>query len=1057
MIRIDALVDRVKEHGQTACAITDHGTLAGVVKFTDSCLKRGIKPIIGMEAYIAPDSRFRKHYPKDPETKKPTHSASHIILIAKTAKGWDNLRILSTKGFTEGFYKKPRIDHELLERHSEGLIVSTACIGGDISAHLQAGLTIEGEGKVPFDPGLAAMKIAWYVSVFGENFYIELQEHFSEAQTAINNWYRERYPAEMTYASADCHYINEEDEDTHDTLIAAASASGKTDPKRWAFPTDQCWLKSTQEMEPYFSESELTNTRRIADSIEFELPLRKQWFMPELPADIIEKSTPKEVFRANCVLGLLERLDWPTIEEAPDYKKRLDYEMDVFVKGGFVEYALILWDLMRWCKQNGILTGDGRGSGAGSLVLFALGITNVDPVLRDCPFERFINPGRIANFAPPDVDLDFPQTRRQDVLAYLRERYGEKNVCQIGTYATLGAPALIRKLAPVLGLPFGITAQLTATIPGGDSFQGKGPAGEIKGLTLEDIYRQSDRFRQLIDGLKDQGSALLHYGKGLQELGDHASTHASGVIIANRPVEDLIPLMTAKSGTKEELTLAQFDMFDVEAVGLLKFDILGLKTLDVLDYVKKMILAHDDPNFDWEKIDLEDPAAMALLTSGHTIGIFQAEGEGFGRLLPQTKPKTIADLAILTSLCRPGPSLAGATASYVRRRQGIEAITYDIPALRPILEGSLGVLAFQEQIMEIAHKLAGFTLSEADELRKVMGKKIRDKMPLYQRKFVDGLESHSNISPHQGQKLWETIVPMAEYVFNKSHAVAYSYTTAKCAYAKAHYPAYFLAAAMTSEITGAGAGLQLPTLIRDALRTNCLVLPPNINQSSVGYAALDPQTILLGLKAVRGIGDASAEAIVAARERGGPFTSRQDFRSRLSPTEANKGHLEALIAAGAFDEMEDTNRLIDVAQLQSEFHLFGFYLSGHPCEIYRQTWLDKFPDIKTLDEILTDWRKETAFVHGKYGRKQVNRFKESHVRCIVTKIEKKKSKRTQKFNQFFDIEDETGSMKIMLRQERYAQFGSPEIKKGSMLDLVGRKEESDFGGGYFGPSALLLL
>lgn len=1063
MVRIESLVKKVAEDGQTACAITDHGTLAGIVKFTEACKKRDIKPIIGEEFYIAPDSRFRKKYARG------EHSSSHLILLAKTARGWDNLRTLSTLAYTEGFYRKPRIDHELLARHSEGLICTTACMGSDIAVHLMAGLDADGEGKVEFRPSIAAAKMAWYASLFGDDFYIELQDHGPEStQAAINEWYRERYAPEKTIATADCHYLNQEDYDTHDTLLCCNTVSHKHDVERWRFPTDQCWLKTHDEMAERFYPHELENTQRVADSIEFELPLRKQWFMPELPDDILSHEghpgkilTSEEIFHRRCWEGLCDRLkifndyEW---EEIPHYRDRLNYEIEVFQKAGFIEYALILWDLMRWCREQGIMTGDGRGSGAGSLVLFALGVVNVDPIARNCPFERFINPGRIENFSPPDVDLDFPKSRRQEVLSFLRSRYGDDRCCHIGTYSTFGAAKIVKKLQPVLGLDMGDVTRISAIIPEGESsLQGAGPASEPHGLSLDDVWNQSDEFRKIIERMGEMGAWLLHYARGLRSLGTHSSTHASGLVIASRPVAELVPLMVAKSSsTKEEITLAQLDMFDVEALGLVKFDILGLETLDVLADTERAIRATHDADFSFDQIDLDDPAAYDLLAAGRTTGIFQASGGGFGRLLPQAKPRNVEDLAVLTSLCRPGPSLSGDTEVYLRRRQGVEAVTYDIPELEALLAANYGVLAFQEDIMNIAHRLAGFTLAEADELRKVMGKKQIDKMPKYREKFISGLEMHSDISPHVGDKLWEKLVPMAQYVFNRSHAMAYSYTTAKCAYAKAHYPAYFIAAAMTAEISGTGQGEDLPMLVRDAQIEGCHLLPPDINNSEAGYVALDPKTILLGLLSIKGVGPAAVEAILAARTAHGPFSSIEELRERVPPKSANKAVLANLVRAGAFDDLGHA-RDIPEDQLAEEFELFGFHLSGHPCLHNRFAWQEENPSLVTLQEIIDEWKRVRVIKHGKYGRRAVMEFPEHHTRVLVTKLTKKKSKKTQGFMLMLDIEDETNTLKMIVNEKALIKFGNPPIKKGSIIDLIGKKSDPDRWAGYFDASSLKVL
>lgn len=1075
IVRIEALVDRVTELGQVACAITDHGTLAGAVKFTDACLKKGIKPILGMEAYIAPDSRHRKKYAKG------EHSYSHLILLAKNAEGWENLKRLSTLSYSEGFYKKPRIDHALLKQYRKGLIVTSACIGGDIAIHLRGGFAEgEEEAKVEYNAEIAKAKAMWYLSLFEDDFYFEMQSYGKEYQEQLNAFYRAFVPASQRTCSADCHYVMPDEHDTHDTLICSANPKAKkwNDNERWRFPADQFFVKSEEEMLRNFLPQEVANTRRIADKIDFELPLRKQFFMPELPSDITANGGGDEVesFKKYCREGLVDRVirpdgvagvelyssgftkqriyDDPTF--VPEYRDRLEYEMDVFIRARFTGYALLLFDLMRFCRDNAIFTGDGRGSGAGSLVLYALGITHVDPVQRDLPFERFINAGRLERFAPPDVDLDFPQSRREEVVSYLRERYGSERVAQIGTYATLGPPATIKKIAPALGIDHGTINRLCSLIPATASVQGSGAASSITDstVTLDKIYAEVPAFQQIIDSLGNTGLWLLHYARGIQRLGTHASKHASGVLITDRPVVDVVPLMTAVGDSQRENLLSQFDMFDAEAMGLVKFDILGLKTLDVLAYVEEQIKANDDPGFSFHDIDLDDPLAYTLMRQGKTVGIFQAEGAGFGGLLPQIRPSTVEHLAALTSLCRPGPMLAGITSKYIKRIRGEEIVTYDIPALEPILKKNFGCIVFQEDIMSIAHRLAGYSLSEADDLRKIMGKKQIDKMPKQKEKFLQGLEANTGTPRALGEKLWNEIAAMAEYVFNRSHAMAYSYITAKTAWAKAHYPAYFIAAAMTSEIRGDGK--ELPALLQDAKYLHVALRYPDINRSQEGYEAEGANAIRVGLLGITGVGPKAVETILVERATNGPFKSRDDFRSRIAPKACNAAVLAALENAGAFDALEGRTRLVTTERLMEELSLFGFFLSGHPVERLRQAWAAECDDLVTIAQVLGDTDRESYYVRGQFGRRREFGYTERRLRCVVTKVEKKKAKQAGAFNLVIDLEDETGSAKCFLSQKNLNAFGNPEIKKSTFVEIIGRRAEAKWEG-YIDASKLQVI
>lgn len=1053
MIRIPELAEKVAEHKMSACAITDHGNLAGVVKFTEAMLKKGVKPILGEEFYIAPDSRFRNKYGKG------EHRYSHLILLAKNEIGWKNLMALSTKAYTEGFSMKPRIDKALLREHHEGLICTSACIGGDVAIYLKGGLDFEGSAKVPYDPARAAENIAWYFNLFEDDFYLEVQSH-DDAHDAIAEWYRARYPASQIVATADAHYLNAADCDTHDTLLCCGTYARKADPERWRFPTDQCWVKTEEEMWGRFLPVEIENTVRVAEKVDFELPLRKQFHMPMLPDDVAEGDSIAK-FKRECWNGLGQRIwsawgtvvDEHTAETEPfyPYVKRLEYEMAMFIKAEFVEYALLLWDLMRWCAERDILTGDGRGSGAGSLVLYSLGITNVDPIARDCPFERFLNPGRLERFAPPDVDLDFPQDRRQEVIEFLRQRYGEDQVCQIGTYGTLGPAQLIRKLQKPLDIDYGLMERMCKLIPDGESsIQGSGAAGNVSGMTLDDVYMKVPQFQQIVDQMGDLGKWLMHYGRGLAKLGTHSSKHASGICITNQPVANLLPLMM---DAERERVMAQLDMFDVEALGVIKFDVLGIKTLTGLAYVRDMIRKHVDPEFDFAKVDLDDPEPYRLLHEGRTSGIFQAEGGGFGALLPQIKPSTVEHLCALTSLCRPGPKISGITDRYVRRARGEEEVTYKIPQLEPILKRNYGVMAYQEDIMAIAHQLAGFTLAEADDLRKIMGKKQRDKMPGQREKFLRGLEAHSGISPALGEELWAEIAAFAEYGFNRAHAMAYSYLTAKCTWAKWYYPAYFLAGAMSLEVQGDGK--ELPALLSDARHLGVTLLPPDINDGQEEYHAMDRKSIRVGLLGIRDVGEKAVEAILRERALNGPYKSKDDFRNRLPAKAVNVKVFTALQAAGAFDSLDGRTRLVTTERLIEEFNLFGFFLSGHPCNLMRDTWKAQDGEIVTLADVESEWEREAYYVQGRHGRTRKFGFQERTVCAVVTKFETKKSKRADgKIMLFMDIEDETGRSKMIINQTQLQKMGNPAIAKGSILKIRGRKADPDRFAGHFDALAI---
>jgi DNA polymerase-3 subunit alpha len=860
--RLEDVLAAARAAEMPAMALTDHGNLFGAVKFYNAARRAGVEPILGIEAYVAPG----RHTDRDPARR----STNHLVLLARSEQGYRNLLQLTTRSFLDGFYYKPRVDRELLRAHAEGLVCLSACLKGEINERIIAGQEAAAE-RVARD----------YLEIFGEgNFYLELQDHGIAAQRHANEVLCRiaRRLGVPVVATNDCHYLRRQDATAHDVLLCIGTQKALTDPNRLRYASDQFYLKNGDEMAALFPDcpEAIENTLRIAEQCRLELPSGAQ--LPAFP--VPEGHTLESFFAAACREGLDERLRelgrGGTDERAADeiYRERLEQEIAVIARMEFAGYFLIVWDFIRHARAQGIPVGPGRGSAAGSLVAWALRITDIDPLRYGLVFERFLNPERVSL---PDIDIDFCMRRRGEVIQYVSEKYGRDRVAQIITFGTLGPKAVVRDVGRVLGLPHGKVDRIAKLIP--------------------DMTKSVEEAVESVPALREEAGAdsevaqVLAIGGRLGGLTRHASVHAAGVVISPQPIEQLVPLCR----TANEEIVTQWDKDVVEGLGLLKMDFLGLRTLTVLDDAQRM-LRHQGIDLDLDRVPLDDAATLQLFCDGRTDGIFQFESSGMKDLLRRVQPSRFEDLAALNALYRPGALEGGTVKQYVECKQGLRRPKYLLPQVQPILEETYGVIVYQEQVMRIAQEVAGFTMGEGDLLRKAMGKKIPEVMGQQKEKFLTGAE-RNGVSRGKAAQLWEYIAPFAGYGFNKSHSVAYAMLAYKTAYLKAHYPVAFMAAMLTSEM---GSKDNVAKYSRECRQLGLRILPPEINQSEWAFTAVG-DAIRFGLGAVKGVGETAVEAILAARRQVGRFRSLAHLAAEVDLRTLNRGVFEALIKSGALD------------------------------------------------------------------------------------------------------------------------------------------------------------
>jgi DNA polymerase-3 subunit alpha len=860
--QIDPLVQQIKSFGQPAVAMTDHGNMFGAIEFYRKAKEAGIKPIIGCEAYMAPGSRFAK------DSALAHNDYYHLILLASNLTGYQNLIKLVSKAYLEGFYYKPRIDKEILKQHHEGLIALSGCLSGEIPYLI---------GQNNFD---GAMQVAGeFQELFGKDqFYLEVQANGLEHQLVANRGLVDIHKklGIPLAGTNDCHYLKKEDARPHDLMLCLQTGKTINEPNRLKFDTDQLYLKSTEEMTAAFHElpQAVSNTCRIAEQCALELALNKTY----LPQYQVPEGHTRETYLDHLATeGLAARLrERPSKIPTATYEQRLREELFVICTMGFAGYFLIVWDIIRFARSRGIPVGPGRGSAAGSLVAYALRITDLDPLVYTLLFERFLNPERVSL---PDIDMDFCMDRRGEVINYVVEKYGNDHVAQIITFGTLGAKAAIRDVGRVLEIPYAEVDKVAKLIP------------NQLNITLQQALEQEPQLRDLVQ-TDAKVKELMGIAQSLEGLARHASTHAAGVVISDEPLTNHVPLY---KGANDEI-VTQYSMGDVEKIGLVKFDFLGLKTLTMIQRAVSLINeGHPDASpFEIDTIPFDDPKPFALLSSGKTTGLFQLESSGMRDLLTGLKPDRFEDIIAIIALYRPGPM--DLIPDFIKRKQGKIPITYEVPDLEPILKDTYGVIVYQEQVMAIANRVAGFSLGQADILRRAMGKKKPEEMAKLRAQFLEGA-AKKKIAEKKAEKLYELIQKFAGYGFNKSHAAAYAVLCYQTAYLKAHHPTEFMAALMTSDMGNADKIVGYFTECRDL---GIKVLPPDVNESQKNFAVVQ-EGIRFGLAAIKNVGEGAVESIIAIRNETGPFRSFFDFCRRVDLHKVNKRMLEGLIKAGAFD------------------------------------------------------------------------------------------------------------------------------------------------------------
>ncbi len=1024
-LKIEEMTKKAKALGMPAVALTDHGNMFGALELYNICKKFEIKPIIGQEFYIAKGTRF--------DRKEAGEKGSyHLVLLAKNETGLKNLMKLSSIAFVEGFYYKPRIDKDILEKYSEGLIALSACIQGEIPL-----LYLKGQKEE------AAKAAKWYKNLFGEDFYLEIQDHGMREQKTANKGVIEiakNLDIELV-ATNDAHYLNKDDWEAHDILLCVQTGKKLKDEKRMRFPTKEFYFKTGEEMFQLFREvpEAILNTLKIAEKIDLKLK-DSEYHLPNYK--VPEKYTYETYLKKLAEEGLAKRfreLDIKDGETKRRYKERLHYELKIIGDMGFPGYFLIVWDFINWAKQNGIPVGPGRGSAAGSLVAYSIGITDIDPLRFNLLFERFLNPERVTM---PDIDVDICQDGRDKVIQYVREKYGNDKVCQIITFGTLKPKGVIRDVGRVLDIPYGEVDKIAKLIP-----------NDAK--TIENALEKAPELKELVEQ-EELYQKMTQIASKLQGLTRQTGVHAAGVVITPEILTNFIPLARSKEG---DIT-TQYEMGQVENLGLLKMDFLGLKTLTIIDQTIKLTEQTRKTKTDLQKLSLEDKKTYELLQKGNTVGVFQLESPGMRNLMKRLKPESIEDIVALVALYRPGPLNSGMAESYIKRKHGEEPVDYIFPELEPYLKETYGLFIYQEQIMQIANILAGYSLGEADLLRRAMGKKKKEIMDQQREIFVKRAVERG-YPKEKVEKLFDDITKFAEYGFNKSHSAAYGYLAYITAYLKAHFPQELMATMMTIDYDNAD---EIVKLTKDCRENGIEILPPDINSSDAKFT-IENGKIRFGLAGIKGVGEKAGEAIASAREKEGKFEDLYDFCEKVDMRQANRKVLEALIKAGAFDSTgynratlfntldkamaaaqsiqktkskglmnlfgEETSVIrkeyIETAEWQEQVKLeyersaIGFYLSGHP---------------------LLEYQSIVPFNFNTSSHK--NEWKDEQGVTIAGAITGMKARRTQRGEMWATVEitDLEGVINILVFPNIYREV-SEILTEGNVIIVKGiaRKEE----------------
>ena len=1031
--RIEELADRVAALGQTACALTDHGVMYGVIDFYRACKARGIHPVIGCEVYLAPHSRFDRSY-----VNGEWHS--HLILLCENMTGYRNLIHMVSLGFAEGFYMKPRIDMELLRQHSEGLICLSACLAGAIPRAIAEG-DMDGAYELCED----------FLEIFDrDHFYLEVQDHGIEVQKKVNEGLF-KLAEELNIglvATNDAHYLTKKDARIQDVLMAIQMGKTVDDPTRMKFETQEFYIKDADEMAALFPDhpEALENTVRIAERCQVEFEFGK-YHLPEF--DVPQGYTALEYLQKLCDEGFAKR--YPNDDGT--VRARLQYEIDMITQMGFVDYFLIVSDFIGYAKSQGIPVGPGRGSAAGSVVSYCLGITDLDPIHYSLYFERLLNPERVSM---PDIDVDFCYVRRPEVIDYVTRKYGKDHVAQIVTFGTMAARGAIRDVGRALDIPYNEVDVVAKQVP-----------NELH-ITIEKALSVNPELKKLYDE-KPQVRELIDTARALEGMPRHASTHAAGVVITKDPVDTYVPL-----ARNDEQMVTQFTMTTLEELGLLKMDFLGLRNLTVIADAEKMIRRHT-PDFDIEKVDMNDKATYEMLGRGSTMGVFQLESAGITNVVTGLQPQSIEDITAVVALYRPGPMQS--IPRYIECRHHPEKVTYKHPLLEPILKVTYGCMIYQEQVMQVFQSLAGYSLGKADMVRRAMSKKKMKELEKERVNFIHGNEAlgidgavKRGVPEKVAASLFDEIMDFANYAFNKAHAVCYAVVSFRTAYLKCHYPREYMAALLTSVLDWSD---KISEYIQAAREMGISVLPPDVNESFDGFS-VSGRDIRFGLAAVKGVGRSFMKQLVEEREAGGLFASFQDFCERMYDRELNRRALESLIKAGSFDSMgyrrsqllkicgpvvdaiaqsrrkniegqidlfgmgneavQDTQiALPDIPELSKrellsmEKETTGLYLSGHPMDEYRE--LARQADAASIRKIIDDLSGESekpAYRDGMNVR----------LACVITGV-RLKSTKNGSMMAYVTVEDESASIELVVFPRALQQCGAYLTEDSAVL-LTGR-------------------
>ena len=1015
--KINEYVSRVKELGMKSAAITDHGVMFGCIDFYKAAKAAGIKPIIGCEVYVAPGSRF------DKEKGKEEDRYYHLVLLAETQEGYQNLIKIVSYGFVDGFYYKPRVDMELLEQYHEGIIALSACLAGEVARNLARGFYEEGKE--------AALR---YEKIFGKgNFFLELQDHGIPEQSQVNHELirMSRETGIELVATNDVHYTYSSDAEAHDILLCVQTGKSLKDENRMRYEGGQYYVKSEEEMRrlfPYAPEA-IENTGKIAERCNVEI----EFGVTKLPRfDVPAGYTAWEYLNKLCFEGLDKRYT----DNKEELRNRLNYELGVIKDMGYVDYFLIVWDFIRYAREQGIIVGPGRGSAAGSLVSYTLGITKLDPIKYDLLFERFLNPERVSM---PDIDVDFCFERRQEVIDYVVEKYGKDQVVQIVTFGTMAARGVIKDVGRVMDVPYVQCDTIAKMIP------------QELNITIDKAMKANPELKKIYE-TDETVRKLIDMSRRLEGLPRHTSMHAAGVVISQKPVMEYVPLSRGSDGS----LVTQFTMTTLEELGLLKMDFLGLRTLTVIQNAEKLVRRDKGIELDMDKIDYEDKKVYGMLGAGKTEGVFQLESTGMKNFMKELKPGNLEDIIAGLSLYRPGPM--DFIPQYIKGKNNPDEIHYDCPELEPILKATYGCIVYQEQVMQIVRSLGGYTLGRSDLVRRAMSKKKASVMEKERQNFVYGNEEegvpgciHRGISEKTANKIYDDMIDFAKYAFNKSHAAAYAVVSYQTAFLKYYYPVEYMAALMTSVIHNPS---KVAEYILSSRKMQIEILPPDINFGESEFSA-DHGAIRYGLSAIKSLGAPMIRAIVEERKENGKYQSLRDFIERMSGRELNKRAIENLIKAGALDQVAGNRRqklmvyaeIVDAVNqekknamigqmslfdlisdeekeayeiqmpkveeyskeelLSFEKEVLGVYISGHPLEEYEERWR------KNITALTTDFQ-----IDEELGASKARDGEIAVIGGIITNKTVKYT-RNNKVMAFLTIEDLVGTVEVVVFPNDY--------------------------------------